>query len=151
MATLLTPKPLTVTITAMIPFTEIEEYKVTATKTISNITEADKRIMPIPIAGEVDIIGISTAGAIDKGQMTDFDFLIVKNIDDTNFVRLRIYESGGDTADFRLDPGEFMIFWNKNIEVNTTQAAFAAFVNADTVSAQSDTAAVDIEYLIAKV
>ncbi len=151
MATLITPQTLTVVITATIPYTEVEEFKVTNTFTISNVTEVDKRIMPVPLAGEVDIIGVSTAGAIDKGQMTDFDFLIVTNKDDTNFVRLRFYETGGDTVDFRLEAGRSMIFWDKEFEVNTTQAVFGAFVNADTVAAQADTAAVDIEYLICKV
>ena len=150
MATTITPSTLTVTIAATLDFGGSKTYNLAKTVTISNITEADKRIIPVPIASEVEIIGIQSA-AIDRGAFTDFDCLILINQDDTNFVRLRISENGGDTADFRLDAGEVMFFWNAKIEVNTTEAAFGAFVTPDMISAQADTAEVDLEYAIYKV
>ena len=44
-----------------------------------------------------------------------------------------------------------MIFWNSKIAVNTTGAAFGAFVNFETFVFQADTATVDVEYLVAQV
>lgn len=151
MATTIIPATLTVTVTAVCEFADGKTYNLSKISTVANIAQADTRIIPIPIAGEVEVIGISTAAAIDRGVFTDFDCLILVNQDDTNFVRIRISENGGDTADFRLDPGETMIFWNANLEVNTTEAAFGAFVTPDMISAQADTASVDLEYAIYQV
>lgn len=121
-------------------------------KTISAVTRADRNIVPVITAGEQEIIELfSGASAIEKGSFADFDAFAIMNRDDTNFVRIRWSEDGGDTVDMRLDPGEFMMLWNSKLEVNTTEAAFGAFVDFDTVSMQADTASVDIEYIAIEV
>ena len=66
---------------------------------------------------------------IGIGKFSDFDGFFVANRDDTNFVRIRIVKTGADTVDFKLEAGQFMILWNKKMDVNTTEAAFAAFVD----------------------
>ena len=124
-------------------------FDVNFTKTISACTRADRNIVPVPTS-EVDIITLF-AGAIDKGTFENFDGFFIMNRDNTNFVRFRVYETGGDTVDYRLDPGEFMILWNSKLEVNTTEAAFGAFVDFDTVSMQADSSEVDIEYLAVQI
>ncbi len=122
-----------------------EDFNLTATRTISLVTAADRRIIPVPTS-EVDVVTLTSA-AVGKGQFESFDFFMIVNRDDTNFVRLRVRQVAGDTVDFRLDPGEWMCFWNDRIEVNTTAAAFGAFVGWDTIAVQADTASVDLEYL----
>ena len=125
-------------------------FDISYSKTLSSCTRADRNIVPIPFATEVEMIELFAA-AIDKGTFTDFDGFFVMNRDNTNFVRIRWSQNGGDTVDMRLDPGEFMILWNSKLEVNTTEAAFGAFVDFDTVSIQADTAEVDIEYLAVQI
>ncbi len=122
-----------------------EDFNLTATRTLSAVTAADRRIIPVPTS-EVDVVTLTSA-AVGKGQFESFDFFMIVNRDDTNFVRLRVREAGGDTSDFRLDPLEWMIFWNSKMEVNTTAAAFGAFIDWDTIAAQADTATVDLEYI----
>jgi len=124
-------------------------FDVSFSKTLSSCTRADRNIVPVPTS-QVEIIQL-VAAAIDRGTFKDFDGFFVMNRDDTNFVRIRISQNGGDTVDFKLEAGEFMILWNKKMEVNTTEAAFSAFVDFDMVSMQADTAAVDIEYLAVKI
>lgn len=127
-------------------------FDISYSRTISSCTRADRNIVPVRFATEQDIIELfAGAAAIGKGSFASFDGFFVMNRDDTNFVRIRVSQNAGDTVDFRLDPGEFMILWNERIEVNTTEAAFGAFVDFDTVSMQADTAEVDIEYLAIKI
>lgn len=118
--------------------------------TVSSCTNALREVIEIPFAGEVDIFGL-TAASVDKGTFKDFDGFFLMNRDNTNFIRLRWLEAGGDTVDFKLKAGKFMILWAKEIEVNTTGAAFGAFVNLDTVAVQADTADVDVEFLAIKI
>ena len=115
-------------------------------RTLSAVTRAVRNIYPVSTS-QTDLITLFTAAGIDKGTFTDFDGFFVMNRDATNFIRIRISQNGGDTVDQRLDPGEFMILWNSKLEVNTTEAAFGAFVDYDTVSVQADTATVDVEFL----
>lgn len=127
-------------------------FDIEFSKTISDVTRADRNIVPVITASEQGLIQLfSGASAIGKGDFADFDAFAIMNRDDTNFVRIRWSENGGDTVDMRLDPGEFMMLWNSKLEVNTTEAAFGAFVDFDNVSLQADTAAVDIEYLAIEV
>jgi len=118
--------------------------------TVSSCTNALREVIEVPFAGEVGIFGL-TAASVDKGTFLDFDGFFIMNRDDTNFVRLRWKETGGDTMDFKLEAGKFMILWTKEVEVNTTGAAFTAFVNLDTVAVQADTADVDVEFLAIKI
>lgn len=126
-----------------------KSFDFTVTKVISSCTQALKEIIEVPTS-QVDIFGL-TAAVVGKGTFLDFNFFIIINRDDTNFVRLRWLETGGDTVDFQLDPGDFMILNNSSVEVNTTGAAFGAFVTLDTVAVQADTAAVDLEMVAYKI
>lgn len=149
MATTIVPSDAIVTLTVALTLGE-KTFDISFTKTLSSCTRADRNIVPIPIGVGTDLIELFAA-AIDKGTFTDFDGFFVMNRDNANFVRIRWSENGGDTVDMRLDPGEFMIFWNSKLEVNTTQAAFGAFVDFDTVTMQADTAPVDVEYLAVQI
>lgn len=110
--------------------------------TISSNTEGYSDTINVGIASEVTLLDSSN---IDTGGALDFDGVFIINKDDTNFVRLRLADTGAHTVDFRLDPGEFMFFWNRSINVSTTEAAFAAFTNIDTIVAQADTLACDVQ------
>ena len=125
-------------------------FDIEYSNTISSCTNALREVIEVPFAGEVDLFGLTSA-AVDKGTFTDFDGFFIMNRDDANFVRLRWLETGGDTVDFKLEAGKFMILNTKEIEVNTTGAGFAAFVNLDTVAIQADTANVDVEFLAVKI
>jgi len=149
MATVITPSNGSLAVTFTLDFGS-KDYGFTKTIAFNSITEADKRIMTLPLGSETEIIGISAA-AIGRGIFSGFDLLILTNQDDTNFARIRVSENGGDTFDYKLLPKQLLILTSDQIEVNTTEAAFGAFVTADMVSGQPDTAAVDIEYIIVKI
>lgn len=125
-------------------------FDISFSNTVSSCTSALREIITVPIT-EVDMFGLTSSTTVGKGTFVDFDGFFIMNRDDTNFIRLRWLETGGDTVDFKLEAGQFMILWNSSIEVNVTGAAFAAFVTLDTVVTQADTAPVDIEMLAIKV
>jgi len=148
MATTITPGTLTLSIDATLSLAG-EDLDISYTLALAGVTNGDKRIITIPTS-EVDVLQVVSA-VVGKGTLEDYNFVIFINRDDTNFVRLRVREGGGDTADFRLDAGRAMIFYNSKMEVNTTAAAFGAFVDFDTFAMQANSADVDVEYLVAQV
>ncbi len=149
MANLINPAALSVVVTAVLDFQNGKTYNLSKAVTVATIVEAAKEIYTVPVAAETEIWGLS--GALnDRGAFTDFDFLMVVNQDDTNFCRIRLSKNGAETADFRLDPGQVMLFWNKAMDVDAAEGAFAAFVDIDMLSAQADTAAVQLEFMICK-
>lgn len=151
MATTIVPAPAVITLGVTLTLGG-KEYDISFQRTITAVTRADRNIVPVITAAEQGIIQLfSGATAIGKGDFADYDGFFIMNRDDTNFVRIRWTDTGGDTVDMRLDPGEFMVFWNSKLEVNTTEAAFGAFVDFDNVFLQADTASVDIEYLAIEV
>ena len=148
MATTITAADAIVTLTVALTLGD-KPFDIEFSKTLGSATQALREVISIPTS-EVDLFGL-TGAAVDKGSFTDFNGFFIMNRDDTNFVRLRWLETGGDTVDFKLEPGDFMILWNSIIEVKTTGAAFAAFVQLDTVAVQADTAAVDVEFLAVQI
>ena len=148
MATTVTPADAVVTLGVTLTLAG-KTFDISYAKTLSSCTRADRNIVPVPTS-QVEIIQL-VAAAIDRGTFKDFDGFFVMNRDDTNFVRIRFSQNAGDTVDFKLEAGQFMILWNKKLEVNTTEAAFSAFVDFDTVYVQADTAVVDVEYLAVEI
>lgn len=149
MATTITPGDAVVTLGVTLELAG-KSFDINFSKTVSSCTSALREVIEVPTT-EVDIFGLISAGTIDKGTFLDFDGFFIMNRDDTNFIRLRWLQTGGDTVDFKLEAGDFMILWNPSAEVNVTGGAFGAFVSLDTVAVQADTAAVDIEMLAIKV
>lgn len=150
MGTTITPTNASLEITFSLDF-GTKDYGFKKTIAYNAVTQADKRIMELPLGAETEIIGIAGAAGMGRGLFDDFDLLMIANQDDTNFARIRMSENGGDTIDYKLLPGQVMFITSNEIEVNTTEAAFGAFVNADMISGQPDTAALDIEYTIIKI
>ena len=141
MATTITPANAAITIT-ITGLTALKVADVSESVTISSNTEGYADTINVPSLSEGTLLD---SGALANGLTLDFDGVFIINKDDTNFVRIRLADTGAHTIDFRLDPGEFMFFWNRSINVSTTEAAFAAFTNIDTIKAQADTLACDVQ------
>ena len=143
MPTTITPANAAIT-AAITGLTGLQIADISASVTISSNTEGYNNTINVGTGSEVTLLDSSN---IDTGGNLDFDGVFIINRDDTNFVRLRLADTGAHTVDFQLDPGEFMFFWNRSINVSTTEAAFAAFTNIDTIKAQADTLACDVQII----
>lgn len=128
MATSITPATLTLTLTGAITL-DGEDKGFSITNTIASIAQVRNVIVNVPFASEIGLLDRVGAAAGGVGALTNFDVFIVQNMDDTNFCRIRVNENGGDTIDKKLLFGEWLVFFNEEFEVNTTEAAFGAFVS----------------------
>lgn len=148
MATSITAATLTVGITEQITLNG-QTINSTNELSISSINEVSKRIFTIPTATEVELAKFSTEVGAGQFIAANTKYIRITNKDNTNFVRVRVKDTGGETFDLKLEAMKSIILGNLNESVSATAGAFAAFATADTISAQADTAAVDIEMFVA--
>jgi len=118
------------------------------TRSISNVAEADRRVMTVDSSNEIDIIELNTANGQGKFIRSAIKYIRITNLDNTNFIRVRFKKSGGATADVKVDAGATFMFSTGSMDADTTPGAFSAFVDIDVISAQADTADCDIEYVV---
>lgn len=148
MPTSITPADLTVTISTAITLNG-QTINSENILTVDDVVSYDKRIMTIPFASEVVVIGFGAAVAQGTFITGDLKYLQITNLDTLNFVRIRVKKNGAQTFDIKLDAGKTFILGNSKESVSATAAAFSAFVDADSINMQADTADVDIEYVVA--
>lgn len=150
MASTITPSDLTITISTQI---ELNGQQINSENQliISSINEFDKRIMSIPTAQEVTVVAFATGVAAGTFIRGDLKYFQVTNKDTVNYARIRVKKNSGDTFDTRLDPGQSFIMGNTKESVSATAVAFVTFQDCDSINAQADTSAVDIEYVVASV
>ncbi len=117
---------------------------------LANIKPFDPRVMTIPIT-EVTIIDFSTVVAAGTFIVANVKYIRITNKDDTNFIRVRVTKTSGQTFDVKVDAGKSFLMGNTKESANTGGSSFSAFVDADNISAQSDTAPCDIEYFVASI
>ena len=111
-------------------------YAVDLGGTVTNVGEVINIEMAVPIT-EVELIKIgATVGA---GTLTDIKFCVIKNLDDTNFIRVRLEDTGAMTSDHKIAAGDSLTIFNTKLSVAATGGAFSAFGDIDTISAQADT------------
>lgn len=118
------------------------------TRTITNVAEADRRVMTVDSANEIDIIELNTNNGQGKFVRSAIRYIRITNLDDTNFIRVRFKKSGAETADVKVDAGATFMLSTGSMDVDATASAFSAFVDIDDISAQADTADVDVEYVV---
>ena len=141
MATTITPAnaALLFTISGL---TGLKTADVSEALTISANTESYANTINVPTGSETLLIDQTM---LDGAAGFDFDGLFVINKDDINFIRLRVSDTGAHTFDVKIPAGRFFLLWTTDINVSTTEGAFAAFTLIDKVEAQADTAAVDVQ------
>lgn len=142
----------TQTITVGRTYTQNGQTKnISWTQTIASIRFDDMRTMRVPTASEISILDIASAGtAVGPGKLdsTKISYLMIKNCDDTNFVRIGFKKTGAETFYFKISTGQILVFPTMQYDVDGAGGAFGAYVYPSTIVAQADTGDVDIEYAI---
>ena len=118
---------------------------------ISDITEISKRIVTIPTAAEATVVIFGALVAAGTFIAANVKYIRITNKDNTNFVRIRVTSSGSQTFDIKLEAGKSFIMGNTKESVSASGVAFSAFIDATSINAQADTAAVDIEIIVATI
>lgn len=118
---------------------------------LNDINFVDKRIVSVPTASEVTVLLFGSAVAAGQVVAANMKYLRITNKDNTNFVRIRVKKNGAATFDVKVDAGKSFILGNPSESVSETAVAFSAFVTADSINAQADTANVQVEYFVASI
>lgn len=147
MASTVTPATATVQIVESLTLGGVDRGG-THTRTISNVAEADRRVMTVDSANEIDLIELNTANGQGKFVRSSIKYIRITNLDNTNFIRVRFKNSGAETADVKVDAGATFMLSTGSMDADTAAGAFSAFVDIDNISAQADTADCDIEYVV---
>ncbi len=147
MASTVTASTATITISEGLTLGGIDRSGV-HTRTITSIAEADRRVMTVSSSGEMDLIELDSNNGQGKFVRSAIRYIRITNLDDTNFIRVRFKKSGSETADVKVDAGATFMLSTGSMDADTSAGAFSAFVDIDNISAQADTADVDVEYVV---
>ena len=147
MASTVTAATATVQITESLTLANVDRGG-SHTRTIPNVAEADRRVMTVASSGETDLVELDTANGQGKFVRASIRYIRITNLDDTNFIRVRFKKASAETADVKVSAGATFMFSTGSMDVDATASAFSAFVDIDNISAQADTADVDIEFVV---
>mgnify|MGYP000265119436 FL=1 len=143
MASTVTAANLTVTVVESYTLNGVA-YGNTVEKTFTSKGQVDQRIMSVATT-EKTLFNWSTVDDAGTGVKTDYAYFRVTNLDDTNFVTLRLY-NGADSFWYKLAAGESMMLMNNEMDA-ATGTTFGALADITSVLAKADTAACDVEFI----
>ena len=121
-------------------------YGNTISKTFQSQGEVIQRIMSIATSF-TDIFHTSTADGRGQIVADDWCYFRITNLDDTNFITLRLYD-GTDSQFFKLEAGESFFLMSPDIDVDASGTTFNNFADITQIAANADTAACDVEVLM---
>jgi hypothetical protein len=152
MATTVTAATFTSKITEAITLNGVDQGG-EQTLTISSVTEVSRRIVEV---GTTEIILLAFQatdpgpGAFDEA---DVRYIRITNLDDTNHVTL-IFRSGTAECAHKLDAGHTFIYAGDNsggvaaTHDASSTALTVSLATLDDITAQANTAACDLEYMV---
>ena len=128
-----------------------KRYGNSVTETIASINDVFERIITCPTS---EIVLYLTHASVPQGYVFDKDlvqYVRVTNHDATNFVSLRVTDSNNDEFVYKLEAGQSFVLWGHAASMSAADAATAGTANADiaSIEAQADTAACDLEVIVA--
>jgi len=128
-----------------------KRYGSSVTETIASINDVFERIITCPTS---EIVLYLTHASVPQGYVFDKDlvkYIRVTNHDATNFVSLRVTDSNNDEFVYKLEAGQSFVLWGHAASMSAADAATAGTANADiaSIEAQADTAACDLEVIVA--
>ena len=143
MASTVTAANLTVTIVESYTLNGVA-YGNTVEKTFTSKGQVDQRIMNIATT-EKTLFNWGAADDAGTGVAADYAYFRVTNLDDTNFITLRVY-NGADSFWYKLAAGESMMLMNNEMDA-ITGTTFGALADITLVAAKADIAACDVEFI----
>jgi len=143
MASTVTAANLTVTIVESYTLNGVA-YGNTVEKTFTSKGQVDQRIMNVATT-EKTLFNWGAADDAGTGVAADYAYFRVTNLDDTNFITLRVY-NGADSFWYKLAAGESMMLMNNEMDA-VTGTSFGALADITLVAAQANTAACDVEFI----
>ena len=153
MATTVTNANLTVTITDSVILNG-QSYGNTNTLTVANIDEVYSRIVEVPITTYTTLFSMTTAASQGKVSAANAKYFRITNLDDTNYVNLKIADGANATNSFvvKIMPGKSFIMGGVDFLADGSDLGAApTFNTAMEVQAVANGAAADVEMFIASI
>jgi len=144
MASTVTAADLTVTITESYTLNGVS-YGNTTNKTFTSNGQVDQRIMNVSITTERTLFNFGSVDSAGTGVAADYVYFRVTNLDDTNFVTLRLF-NGADSFWFKVAAGESLLLMDNQMDA-ATGTTFGALANITLVAATANAAACDVEFI----
>ena len=159
MATKVTSGKLNVQVTETVTVNGVEQTY-TNVNSVAGVNTTFHRIIRVALSNHATAptnftLLASTAAAAAGGSFVagEIKYIRITNQDDTNYVVLRLEDTGANQYYFRLAAGEIWTGYGAGFEANATAAATVDYTalraTADNIAAVANTAAVDVEVFIA--
>lgn len=108
------------------------------------VTQIDHRIVTCLHSAEQTVVLFNSAVAAGTIKDGTIDYLRMTNLDNTNFVTVRV--SGNNEEYFvKLEAGDSFILNNSVMDANAAGGASVSLANIDSIGIQADTASCDVE------
>jgi hypothetical protein len=147
MASTITASDATITITESISLGGVDRGG-SHTRTISSVSEMDRRVMEVSSSAETSLLNLGTANAQGQFVRANIRYIRVTNLDNSNFIRVRFMKSGAETADVKVLAGATFLMSDGSMDADTGAGSFSAFVDIDNVKAQANGSACDVEVVV---
>ena len=150
MATTVTAENLTVTRTESYTLNGVS-YGNTMNKTYTDNGEVYQRIMTIAADSErgswTNIINFGAADAAGIADITNYKYFRIKNLDDTNFLELRVTGTA-DSFFVKIKAGESFLLMDNEIDAVASSTTIGTLTDITQIGANANTAAIDIEFVV---
>ncbi len=145
MASTVTASTATITVSENITLNGVT-YGNAISKSFITQGQVIQRIMSIGTTF-TDMIYTSTADGRGQVVAANWCYFRITNLDDTNFVTLRLYD-GTDSQFFKLESGESFFLMSPDVDVDAAGTTFNGFADIQRIAAIADASACDIEFLM---
>ena len=150
MATTVTAENLTVTITESYTLNGVA-YGNTMNKTYTSNGEVYQRIMTIAAGSRgsawTDIINFGAADDAGQADITNYKYFRIKNLDDTNFLELRVTGTA-DSFFVKIKAGESFLLMDNEIDAVAASTTIGTLTDITQIGANANTDAIDIEFIV---
>ena len=150
MATTVTAEDLTVTIIEQYTLNGVS-YGNTMNKTFTSNGEVYQRVMTIAAQSRgsawTNIINFGAADAAGIADITNYKYFRIKNLDDTNFLELRVT---GTTDSFfvKIKAGETFLLMDNEIDAVASGTTIGTLTDITQIGANANTDAIDVEFVV---
>lgn len=149
MATTVTAENLTVTITESYTLNGVA-YGNTMNKTYTSNGEVYQRIMTIAAGSRgsawTDIINFGAADDAGQADITNYKYFRIKNLDDTNFLELRVTGTA-DSFFVKIKAGETFLLMDNEIDAVASSTTIGTLTDITQIGANANADAIDIEFV----
>jgi hypothetical protein len=149
MATTVTAADLTVTITETYSLNGVS-YGNTMSKKFTDNGEVSQRIMKIASDGSrgswTNILNFGAEDAAGQVDITNYRYFRIKNLDDTNFLELRVTGTA-DSFFVKIKAGETFLLMDNEIDAVASGTTIGTLTDITQIAANANTDAVDIEFV----